>query len=166
MLRIFFSFAILLFTGLSLQAQHFDELYNRQMGQAKTWRDSGYYFMPNLVRFKILGPASGPQNVVAVDVNFQSTDNSGLMFSGQATFLLRPSTLPPDVTLAGQSQGLAIIMLPLDLLFCPDAAQEQGMGQDDPYFPLFLAGGFSRIGTQWLETPVSIMVQLNDFVVN
>lgn len=167
MIRIFFILSILLIAGSQLQAQHFDELYNKPKGPEKSWRDSGYYFMPNLVQFVILGPAgSSSQGVFGADVTFQSTDNSGLTFSGQATFYFRPNNLPEGTNIAVGTVGLATVLLPQDLLFCPDEEMEAGMGQDDPYFPLSLFGRYERIGPDWLDPPVMIMVQLNDFVVN
>lgn len=166
MFRLFLFLALLVLAGTSLQAQHYDELYYGQMGQAKTWADSGYYFMPNLLRFDVLGPAAGPEGILAAEVFFRSTDNSGLTFSGQATFFFREENLPPGMTINAQTRGLATVLLPQSLLFCPDEEQEQGMGQDDADFPLSLVGRFERIGQQWLDAPVMIAVQLNDFLVN
>ena len=48
----------------------------------------------------------------------------------------------------------------------PDEEEEQGMGQDDLYFPLSLVGCYERIVTMWLDDQILVGVQLNDFVVN
>jgi hypothetical protein len=168
MFRIYIILGFLMLAGAGLQAQHFDELYNSepQKGPEKTWRDSGYYFVPTLVRFEVFSLAAGPNGSGAAEVVFRSTDNSGLTFSGQASFLFRPNNLPAGTNIAVETRGLALVLLPMDLLYCPDDEQEQGMGQDDPYFPLSLVGQFERISGDWLDPPSLILVQLNDFVVN
>jgi len=166
MLRIYFTLFLLLVAGATLQAQQTDKDDKPQQGPTKTWRDSGYYFVPTLVRFNVLGVENGGQGITAAAVTFQSTDNSDLTFNGQATFFFRPNNLPGGITIGAGTNGLATILLPQDLLYCPDEEQEQGMGQDDPYFPLSLVGRYERISTQWLDQPILIGIQLNDFVVN
>lgn len=159
-------FLLLAGAGATLQAQQFGEPDQSQRGPNRTWRDSGYYFVPTLVLFDVFGTTPAGGGIAAATVTFQSTDNSDLTFNGQATFFFRPSNLPPEVTIGEGTRGLAVILLPQDLLFCPDEEQEQGMGQDDPYFPLSLVGRFERIGLQWLDSPIMTSIQLNDFVVN
>lgn len=166
MIRIYLSLFLLLIGGASLQAQHFDDLYNQLPGPTRTWRDSGYYFIPTIVRFEVLTQTIGPQGVASASVIFRSTDNSQLTFNGQAVFFYRPDNLPGGVNIAAGTRGLATVVLPQDLLYCPDEEEEQGMGQDDPYFPLSLVGCYERIGTMWLDDQILVGVQLNDFVVN
>lgn len=166
MTRIYLTFCLFIIAGAALQAQHLEKDYKPQRGPNKTWRDSGYYFVPTLARFDVSSLTNGGQGITAATVNFQSTDNSDLSFNGQATFFFRPNNLPPGVTINAETIGFATILLPQDLLYCPDEEQEQGMGQDDPYFPLSLVGRFERIGLQWLDPPSMISIQLNDFVVN
>ena len=150
--------------GSALWAQNIKEENDILQGPEKEWRDSGYYFVPTLTVFSVFELTPAGNGIAAASVTFQSTDNSDLSFTGQATFFFRPNMLP--VTVGAGVQGVATLLLPQDLLFCPDEEQEQGMGQDDPYFPLSLVGRYERIGAQWLENPVMISVQLNDFVVN
>ncbi len=166
MLRIFLFFCLLLILDTSVQAQHFDDMYQPQVGPAKTWEDSGWYFMPTLTRFEIFGTGVSPQGIGTLSVTFESTDNSGLVFFGQALFFYREEDVPPGADLGIGTQGFATVLLPQDLLLCPDEEAEQGMGQDDPYFPLALVGRFERIGLQWLNNPILMRIQLNDFVVN
>lgn len=166
MLRILFFLCLFTIVGSQIQAQHFDDLYQPQAGPEKTWEDSGWYFMPTLTRFEVFGTSVSPQGIGSLTVTFESTDNSGLIFFGQAVFFYREEDLPPEASFNLGTRGFATLLLPQDLLLCPDDEDEAGMGQDDPYFPLALVGRFERIGAQWLNNPVLIRVQLNDFVVN
>ncbi|WP_367389281.1 hypothetical protein [Lewinella sp. LCG006] len=166
MIRILLLLSVLFIAGTSLQAQESGEFEKPRNGPEKTWRDSGYYFIPTIVRFRVIGLAPAGSGQAAADVVFSSTENSDLMFNGQATIIFIPANLPSEINFGMQTRGLATILLPQDLLFCPDDEGEQGMGQDDPYFPLFLAGQFERINGQWLTPSLWVGVQLNDFVVN
>lgn len=166
MLRILFCFLLITSLGSQLPAQHFDDLYQPQVGPAKTWEDSGYVIYATLTHFEVFGSGASPQGIGSLIVNIESTDNSGLMFFGQAVFFYREEDVPPGVMLNNGTDGFATVLIPQNLLFCPDEEAEQGMGQDDPYFPLALVGRFERIGDEWLDIPILMRIQLNDFVVN
>jgi hypothetical protein len=149
-------------TGIS--AQHFDPNYNKN--DAKTWRDSGYYFVPELIKFIAIGISVNENGTINLVTNFQSTDNSGLTYTGNANLLFPSENLPPEIEIEIGSKGFATIIIPQDLLFCPDEDFEQGMGQNDPYFPLSLAGRIEKVNGIVPESPIMVSVQLNDFTVN
>lgn len=163
MYRIIFSIVLFIGMGISTQAQHFDYLYSDN--EIKTWRDSGWYFMPQLIQYQIV-TVDNNSGIFSTNINFMSTDMSSLMFTGQATMFFREEDLPIGVNLEVGNRGLATVLFPQDLLFCPSPEDEQGMGQDDPYFPISLGGRIERIGQEVLDNPIQTPVQLNDFTVN
>ena len=155
---------ILIAFAIPLKSQHFDPIYTDDV--IRTWEDSGWYFVPEITNWKvaILGP--GGSDVIQAIVNFRSSDESGLMYTGRAVFFVDPETLPNDVNIQEGTRGKATILLPEDILLCPSPSDEQGMGQNDPYFPLYLAGRLDRIGNNIPDDPIHITVQLNVFNVN
>jgi hypothetical protein len=163
MLRIIFPTILLIFS-FALQAQHFDPLFKERSN--RTFRDSGYYFVPELVRFIIIGVNSNGSGNTGILVNFRSTDQSGLTYMGNAALFFREEDLPPEIQIEVGAKGFATILLPQDLLYCPSGEEEQGMGQDDPYFPLQLTGRIEKIGGVVPSTRIMVGVQLNDFIVN
>lgn len=163
MYRYIFSIVLFIVIGISAQSQHFDSMYSDR--DTKTWKDSGWYFLPQLTLYQItdLQMNSG---IYSANINFRSTDMSSLMFTGQATIFFREEDIPVDVELEVGKRGFATVLFPEDLLFCPSPDAEQDMGQDDPYLPLSLAGRIERIGQILLDNPIQSSVQLNDFTVN
>jgi hypothetical protein len=163
MYKIIFAIAFFTSVGFSAQAQHFDPLFSEN--STRTWRDSGYYFMPHLIRFQITS-LDNNSGIYSINVNFLSTDMSSLMFTGQATIFFSEGDLPSGVDIEVGTRGFATVLFPQDLLFCPSPEEEQGMGQDDPYLPITLAGRIEKIAQVVLDDPIQSTVQLNDFTVN
>ena len=163
MYRIIFSIFILIGVGTISHAQHFDPLYSEN--STRTWRDSGYYFMPQLTVYQIMS-LENVSGIFSANIDFVSTDMSSLMFTGQATLFFNEDDLPPGVNVKVGNRGLATILFPEDLLFCPSPEEEQGMGQNDPYLPQSLIGRLERIEDDTLDEPIQSSVQLNDFTVN
>ena len=155
---------LLIFVFTGLQAQHFNPLYNKK--PAKNWRDSGYYFVPELLKFMVLEINTNPSGVVDFSIAFISTDQSGLTYTGSAILFYREDDLPAEISIEAGSKGFATILLPQDLLYCPSPEAEQGMGQDDPYFPLSLVGRIEKVDGIVPNEPTMVVVQLNDFTVN
>ena len=168
MFKILLPLLFVLSICFNAEAQHFDPLYDpgSEMFAEKTWEDSGWYFVPTLVRFVIQDQLAIGNDLFATQVIFQSTDMSGLMFTGQALLLLPQNSFPAGFTPEAGQIGFASVLFPEDLLFCPSPEQEQGMGQNDPYFPLNLAGRLERINGQMPPNPIPMSVQLNDMTVN
>ena len=169
MLRIIIVFTLFISAHLNLQAQHFDPIFS-DFGEVepveKTWEDSGYYFVPTLVRFTIQDITTGPSDITSLDVLFQSTDMSSLMFTGQGAIFYRQDNIPPSLEIQTGTTGFATFLIPQSVLFCPSEEQEQGLGQEEALFPLSSVGRLNRIGAIMLPNPITILFQLNDLTVN
>ena len=146
-------------------AQHFDPLYNTLDGP-RTWRDSGYYFQAEIILWKATNVIDNPNGNVVFSINFKSSDESGLTYSGQAGCFIDEEDLPEGFNINQGMKGKAIMFIPQDLLFCPPPDQEVDLGLDDPYFPLSLSGFLLRAGIQVPESPIPVTYQLNQFIVN
>jgi hypothetical protein len=164
MLRILITLIILAGFCFQMEAQRVDYLFDNDKN--RTWRDSGYYFVPELVFWNITSITLNPNGTVGATVVFRSTVMSELMYTGLAVFLYDPEDLPGMATLNVDDKGLATMLLPQDLLLCPTQETEDSMGLNDPYFPLFIPGRLDRIGPFIPADPIPILVQLNDFTVN
>lgn len=126
------------------KTQHFDEIYNVQ--ELRTWRDSGYYFMPELVDFevlKILGQQNGNFGVRTKITSINATN--GLSFTGVGIFVISPDEYPDGLNLSKGTTGVATLLIPLDILLCPDDEQELNLGTNDPYFPLTLSSEIHEV---------------------
>lgn len=116
-----------------------------RMPEEKTWRDSGYYFQlePVFWRAQRLGTTAGGE--VTITALFSSADPSSLRYRGRAIFQFDPALWPEDVTPARGVRGEALIAFPQDVLLCPSPEQEAGLGQNDPYFPLYTTGQIKKV---------------------
>jgi hypothetical protein len=126
------------------KTQHYDWNYNSQ--ELRTWRDSGYYFMPELVDFEIirfLGQQNGSVGFKTKITSINATN--GLDFLGIGVFVISPDELPDDLELSKGTKGKATLLIPLDLLFCPDDEQELNLGSNDPFFPLTLSAEINEV---------------------
>jgi hypothetical protein len=136
--------------------------------QAKTWRDSGYYFQFENIFWQAVRFGTTQNGDIIMLTTFSSADPASLQFQGRAVFRFSPKDIPSDITPSRGMQGTAMIAFPQDVLYCPSPSQEVGLGQNDPYFPLYLSGemtGIDAAGGNFLyfETPMS--VQLRDMEV-
>lgn len=135
----------------------------------KTWRDSGYYFQVELVSWRVLRLGTTANGDIVMLSSFSSADPASLQFSGQAVFRFDPDKWPEGITPAKGLQGQALLTFPQDVLFCPSPSQEVGLGQNDPYFPLYLSGEITGVFTapsgDLVPTTTAISVQLRDFEV-
>lgn len=141
---------------------HFDSRY--YPSRKRTWRDSGYYFIPELVDFKIGLVKETPTGTVGMKVTFSGSDVSGLRYRGNALFFIE-SPLSNGLNLERGNIGSASLLISEDLLLCPSPSQEIGLGQDDPYFPLQLSGELLSIQGESLPDKIPMRIQLNDFTV-
>jgi hypothetical protein len=144
-----------------LVQSHFDPKY--YPSHQRTWRDSGYYFIPELVEFQVRRWGVTPSGTAGIKVDFAGSDASGLRYNGKALFLIDKSNLPSDFDVGQGSAGQATLLISEELLLCPSPAQEVGLGQNDPYFPLLLSGKLISIDGNALSSEIPIAVQLNDF---
>lgn len=134
--------------------------------QEKTWRDSGYYFRLEAVNWIATRLGTTQNGDVIMLTSFSSADPSSLSFLGQAVLRFNPENFPGDITPSKGMRGEALLAFPEDVLLCPSPSQEVGLGQNDPYFPLYLTGEITGVQTAGgggilnIETPVS--VQLRD----
>ena len=157
---------ISLFVSLQIcSAQHFDPIYNIQEGEYRTWRDSGYYFMPELTDWRINNIFSNSSKT-GLAVSFTSSDEGGLMYTGKAILIINNDDLPAGINFSRRDTGSSLMMIPQDLLLCPSGEQEMNMGQDDPYFPLYLSGSIDQYNNTLIDSPVPITIQLNSMRVN
>lgn len=139
-----------------------------QRPQAKTWRDSGYYFQFENIFWRAIRLGTTQNGDAIILASFSSADPSSLRFQGQAVFRFSPQDIPSGITPSRGMTGEAIIAFPQDVLYCPSPSQEVGLGQNDPYFPLYLSGEITGVNVAggdflFLETPMS--VQLRDMEV-
>lgn len=135
------------------------------MPQSKTWRDSGYYFQFERISWQVIRLGNTQNGDVIMLTAFSSADPSSLRFEGKAVFRFDPKDFPSEITPSKSMEGEAVLSFPQDVLFCPSPSQEVGLGQNDPYFPLYMSGeitGVNAAGGDFLyfETPMS--VQLRD----
>ena len=114
MIRFIYTTLILIGLHSAVQAQHFDPLYenNFEVNFEKTWEDSGYYFIPTLVRFQIVDIVPSSGNISGIVVQFRSTDASSIMFSGQASLFYRTQDVPGVINIDISIDGLAWIIFP------------------------------------------------------
>lgn len=138
--------------------------------QSKSWRDSGYYFQLEKVDWLTKDIVTTAGGNLLIKTTFTSSDPSSLQFNGQAQFRMRaqdiPDNLPP--LLDSLTGGQATIAFPQDIILCPTPAQETGMGQQDPYFPLYLSGRTTGViyrDSLFFSTQIRMSVQLQDFEV-
>lgn len=129
---------------------------------ARTWRDSGYYFQIEFVDFRIqkLGITSGGDGKISV--GFRSTDPSGQQYRGSAIFTINANAIPADLTPNVGMLGKASMTIAQDVLLCPSPEQEVGLGQNDPFFPLYYSGFILQLDGKMLETSIPIAVELRD----
>ena len=138
--------------------------------QPKTWRDSGYYFQLEKVDWLAQNTFATAGGNVLINTTFSSSDPSSLQFTGQAQFRLRATAIPDTLfaMLSDLTGGQAIIAFPQDILLCPTADQETGMGQQDPYFPLYTSGRTTAMiyrDSLFFNAQIRLSVQLQDFEV-
>jgi hypothetical protein len=137
--------------------------------QPKTWRDSGYYFQAERVDWTAQNITTTAGGNYLIGTTFSSSDASSLQFNGQAQFRFRASDLPDNLPLLDSlTGGEATILFPQDILLCPTAEQESAIGQQDPYFPLYLAGRTTAAiyrDSLFFDTQIRMSVQLQDFEV-
>jgi hypothetical protein len=138
--------------------------------QAKTWRDSGYYFQLEKVDWLAQNIITTAGGNVLINAVFSSSDPSSLQFNGQGQFRFRGSDLPDNLPplLDSLTGGQATIAFPQDILLCPTVDQETAIGQQDPYFPLYLAGRTTGViyrDSLFFSTQIRMSVQLQDFEV-
>ena len=129
----------------------------------KTWRDSGYYFQLETVLWRAQRFGTTATGDVTMSTSFSSADPSSLRYRGRAVFQFDPALWPENVDPVRGVRGEALIAFPQDVLLCPSPAQEVGLGQNDPYFPLFLSGQITKIvfnDTLFFTIPAA--VQLRD----
>ncbi len=129
---------------------------------ARTWRDSGYYFQIEFVDFRIQKLGITPGGGGKMSVVFRSTDPSGQQYRGNAIFTLNPNSIPSDLTPSVGTLGKASMTIAQDVLICPSPEQEVGLGQNDPFFPLYYSGFILQLNGKMLETSVPIAVELRD----
>ena len=146
-------------------AQHFDPIYNVQEGEYRTWMDSGYYFVPELVSWDIK-KIFGKSERTGIKMNFSSSDESGLVYSGSAILIMENNDIPEDINFSRNQSGESLILFPQDLLLCPSPSAEMSMGQADPYFPIYLSGEINSYKGKILNIPIPVTVQLNNMRVN
>ncbi|PHN07109.1 hypothetical protein [Flavilitoribacter nigricans] len=133
--------------------------------KAKTWRDSGYYFQMEKIFWQAIRLGTTQSGDAIVLASFSSADPSSLRFQGQAVFRFDPRDVPDTVTPSRGMRGEATVAFPQDVLFCPSPSQEVGLGQNDPYFPLYLTGqitGVNLAGGEVLTFETLMSVQLRD----
>ena len=139
-----------------------------QQPQAKTWRDSGYYFQFESIFWQAVRLGTAQNGDFVILATFSSADPSSLRFEGRAVFRLNPKDLPSEITPSRGMQGEAMLAFPQDVLFCPSPSQEVGLGQNDPYFPLYMSGeitGVNAAGGNFLYFEAPMSVQLRDMEV-
>jgi len=119
----------------------------------KTWRDSGYYFQLETVFWTAtrIGTTSNGDGIILA--NFSSADPSSLRYRGQAVFRFDPNSWPENIMPSRGMQGEALIAFPQDVLLCPSPSQEAGLGQNDPYFPLYLSGQITGVNGNVNDAP-------------
>lgn len=142
-----------------------DEAFLQELLQSdlqKTWRDSGYYFQLEPVFWRAERLRATSDGDVAMLVSFSSGDPSSLRYRGRAIFTLDPNNWPADIMPARGMQGEALVAFPQDVLFCPSPSQEIGLGQNDPFFPLYLTGQLTSVMNRDLAEDVSVVVKLID----
>ncbi|MBX2872670.1 MAG: hypothetical protein KTR30_11235 [Saprospiraceae bacterium] len=158
---------ILLYIGLLfcccsvLSAQdgwNFDEFKKN----ARTWRDSGYYLQIELIDLKIqkLGVTSGGEGRMIV--NFQSADQAGQQYRGEAVFTFSPNQVPSNINLQTGVRGKAAITIAQDVLICPSPEAEVGLGQNDPFFPLYYPGFLLKVDGESISNPTPISIELRN----
>lgn len=136
-----------------------------QKPQAKTWRDSGYYFQFENILWQAIRLGTTQNGDGIILASFSSADPSSLQFQGQAVFRFDTKDFPQNVTPSRGMQGEAVVAFPQDVLFCPSPSQEVGLGQNDPFFPLYLSGALTGIkiaGGEYLNFEALMSVQLRD----
>lgn len=139
-----------------------------QKPQAKTWRDSGYYFLVESIFWQAIRLGTTKNGDGIILASFSSSDLSSLQFQGQAVFRFDPMDFPQEVTPSRSMSGEALMAIPQDILFCPSPSQEVGLGQNDPFFPLYLTGeltGVRATGGQVVLFSAPMTVQLRDWEV-
>lgn len=129
---------------------------------ARTWRDSGYYFQIEFVDFRIQKLGVTPGGDGKISVGFRSTDPSGQQYRGTAIFTLNLNSIPSDLTPGVGTLGKASMTIAQDVLICPSPEQEVGLGQNDPFFPLYYSGFILHLNGKMLETSIPIAVELRD----
>ena len=142
---------------------HFDPRY--YPSTRRTWRDSGYYFIPELIDFQIGLVKQTPTGTVGMKVTFSGSDVSGLRYRGKALFFTEFAGGQDTQVFKRGNIGSATILISEDLLLCPSPAEEIGLGQQDPFFPLQLSGELLSIQGESLPEPIPIRIQLNEFTV-
>lgn len=136
-----------------------------QMPNAKTWRDSGYYFQFESIRWYAVRLGTTASGQVVMLASFTSADPASLHFQGRAIFRFDPQDIPADVSPSRGMTGTAVVAFPQDVLLCPSPSQEVGLGQNDLYFPLYLTGELSGVnvaGGGFLAFNTLMSVQLQD----
>lgn len=134
----------------------------------KTWRDSGYYFQLERVFWtaKRLGVSGNGDGVILT--TFSSSDPSSLMYRGEAVFRFPIEKWPADISPTKGMKGEAVIAFPQDVLYCPSPSEEIGLGQNDPYFPLFLTGYITGVeedgDLRYFELGVSVQLRDLDII--
>lgn len=131
----------------------------------KTWRDSGYYFQLESVIWQAIRLGNSSNGDLLILASFSSSDASSLVFRGRAVFRIDPLDWPDSITPSRGLTGEAVIAFPQDVLLCPSPSQEIGLGQNDPYFPLYLTGEITGIAVSpgdLLSVQAFISVQLRD----
>ena len=138
--------------------------------RAKIWPDSLIYFQLELVDWLSQSVITTAGGNYLIKTTFSSSDPSSLQFSGQGQFRLRAADVPNNLPqlLDSLIGGRAIIALPQHILISPTDAQETGMGQQDPYFPIYTSGRTTSLfyeDSLIFKAQIPLSVQLQDFEV-
>lgn len=152
----------------TIPLQRVDEQLIRELTQEpqlKTWRDSGYYFQLESIVWQTVRLGSASNDDMLILASFSSADPASLVFRGRAVFRFPMAEWPANITPARGMSGEGLIAFPQDVLFCPSPNQEVGLGQNDPYFPLYTTGFLTSVflspGTEQ-DLEIEVVVQLRD----
>lgn len=129
---------------------------------ARTWRDSGYYLQTEFIDLKIQKISMMPGGEGRIIVNFRSADQVGHQYRGEAVFSFSPNMVPPNIDIQAGGSGQAAITIAQDVLICPSPQTEVGLGQNDPFFPLYYPGFLLAIDGMPITNPTPISIELRN----
>lgn len=129
---------------------------------ARTWRDSGYYLQTEFIDLKILKINVTPEGQGTINVNFRSADPAGQQYRGEAIFSFSTGMVPDNVNLEAGVKGRAAITIAQDVLICPSPEAEVGLGQNDPFFPLYYPGFLLEVDGRSIPNPTPISIELRN----